>query len=436
MIIKIQNKDILWTYLSRFFRIGQGLLLLPLILRLLPSEQISVWSIYSSVLAFMVVFDLGFTNVFSRNATRYFTEFNSKHEDLANLIRFMRYFYRMVAVILVVIFAVFGSFYIISITQDLNNKAVILTSWFFLIGSSILNFYYNYLVIILQAKGLINQTQKIAVVGILLYLVLALTGVLMGGGLLALTASNFISVAYNRFLYLRLYKRELQALGNIKDSNHNFDFLLYMKSIWKTTYKVSLSSISSIVNYRFGIFILSVYANLEYAGAFAFSMNFIFLISEVSFMFYYSHVPQINSMAFANKYSDLLLLFKKSILISFVSFFLMGSVLILTGNYILTYIDSNMMLIEPRYIIIALVILFLDQIMSMSTNILFALNNLSYVWFLVITALIITLITLISCRSFNNYYSVLFPLLIVQLVFNFWRWPFQTIKLLKTKTID
>lgn len=70
MIIKIDRFDILWTYFSKFLRIGQSVILLPLILRFLPSDQISIWALFSSITALIAVFDLGFSNVFSRNVTQ------------------------------------------------------------------------------------------------------------------------------------------------------------------------------------------------------------------------------------------------------------------------------------------------------------------------------------------------------------------------------
>lgn len=45
----IGKKDFVWTILATFFKIGAGVLLLPLILRKLPSETVGIWTIFATI---------------------------------------------------------------------------------------------------------------------------------------------------------------------------------------------------------------------------------------------------------------------------------------------------------------------------------------------------------------------------------------------------
>lgn len=428
MNINIEKGDIVWTYLSRFLRIGQGVIIMPLVLRMLPPEQISVWAIFSSILAFIVVFDLGFSNVFSRDSTRLFSTTELSKVHITEMVLFMKTFYKYSGIVLFVFLLIVGTSYIYSITSELSNNLLIIIAWFFLIISSVINFYYNYMVILLQSKGLIKEAQRIVVYGILIYLIFAVIGILLNGGLLAITFSNFISVLFNRIFLHKVYKCEIlnfTSLSEVKEVN----FIYHFKKIWKTTYKVSLSSLSSIALYRSSIILLSLFAPLSISGSFAFTMNFVFIISEVSFMYYYSHIPLINSLAYKGNINQIKNIFKKSILISFVSFLIFGLLLVVLGNPLLGFIGSNMYLIDYKVIILALLILFLDQIMCVSTNILFAFHNLTYVWPIVISAIVVFLSTTIICYMNRSYYSVLFPFLIIQLIYNFWKWPVSVIRM-------
>ncbi|WP_166785213.1 MATE family efflux transporter [Sphingobacterium psychroaquaticum] len=431
-------------------RIGQSVILLPLILRFLPSDQISIWALFSSITALIAVFDLGFSNVFSRNVTQILSgssytldKFKDNIEssnirnisasDLMKTLTVMKRFYAYTSVVLFFSLSTFGTLYIYHIGKGVENKSQIYFSWAFLIGSTILNFFYNYLTIVLESKGLIKETQKITVYGILLSMVFAIVGVVCGGGLIAICASGFIAILFNRFFLYRLYEKEIRPL--IPVEKVKFDFSAF-KEIWSVTYRVSVASISSIAIYRSGIIIISLFLPLREAGIFAFSMNLVFMLSEVSFMYFYTHLPQINSMVYLSDKSGLKKVFTASILISSLSISCGGLVLVLFGNKLLELIGSNMSVMPPIPLSLVLLILLLDQIQNMSTFILFSEGNLSYMRPYAISAIIIISSTFILCWVLPSFYAVILPQLFTQLAFNYWFWVKKVFKNLEISLLD
>ncbi|WP_300978456.1 hypothetical protein [Flavobacterium sp.] len=455
MFIQIDRSDVLWTYFSRFLKIGQGLILLPIILKFLPTDQIAIWALFSTITALVSMFDLGFSNVFSRNVTQILsstnvnlpnditenfnevTELNvndfKERYDLKKLLVIMTKFYKYVSYILFLLLATLGTFYIHEIGKDVDNKFQLYFSWIFLIGSVILNFFYNYLTIILESKGLIKETQKISVYGILLSMMFAITGIFLGWGLIAITLSGFVSVIFNRYFLHDMYNKEIKPI--IPDNIFEFD-ISYFKKIWSVTYKVSIASISSIAIYRSGIIIVSLFLPLKEAGAFAFSMNLAFILSEVSFMFFYTHLPKINSMVFHKNKVGLKKTYLSSIMMSIMSLFLGGFVLIFFGNQILSLIGSNMLLIPKMPFVFIIIILLLDQIQNMSTFILFSENKLNYMWPYAISAGLIVVTTLFFCKITPSYFAVVLPQFIIQLCYNNWIWPYKIFKNLEIKLVD
>lgn len=447
MNIQIDKFDIFWTYLSKFLRIGQGLVLLPLILRYLPTDQIAIWALFSTITALVSVFDLGFSNVFSRNVTQILSgkSINTKNINaeesyepldsysLNKLLDIMKKFYRYVSLLLFFLLSTVGTFYIYTVGKDVNNKYQLYFSWGFLIMSAVLNFFYNYLTIVLESKGLIKETQKISVYGIFLSMIFAVIGIFMGWGLIAITLSGFVSVIFNRFFLHRMYNKEIKPL--IINTDFEFD-ITYFKEIWSVTYKVSIASISSIAIYRSGIIIISLFLPLKEAGVFAFSMNIAFILSEVSFMYFYTHLPQINSMVYHKNYDSLKKIFLVSIFMTITSLSLGGIVLIFFGNYILNSIGSNMSLIEGAPFIFIIIILILDQIQNMSTFILFSDNKLNYMWAYAISSISIILLTFLFCKFSPSYFAVILPQLFVQLCYNYWFWPKQVFEKLHVKISD
>ena len=60
MEIHITKKDVLWGYIAQFFNIGAGILLLPVILKLLPADILGVWYIFLTISSLVQMIDCGF----------------------------------------------------------------------------------------------------------------------------------------------------------------------------------------------------------------------------------------------------------------------------------------------------------------------------------------------------------------------------------------
>ena len=58
--IEITKKDILWGYVGQFFMIGSGLFTLPVILRMLTSEEIGMNYLMLTVSTMVSLLDFGF----------------------------------------------------------------------------------------------------------------------------------------------------------------------------------------------------------------------------------------------------------------------------------------------------------------------------------------------------------------------------------------
>jgi len=79
--MKITKIDVLWNYIATFFKISSSLLLLPFILHKLSSEDVGIWSIFSSIAALVFLVDFGFNSSFSRNVTYIFSGVTTLQKD-------------------------------------------------------------------------------------------------------------------------------------------------------------------------------------------------------------------------------------------------------------------------------------------------------------------------------------------------------------------
>lgn len=61
MEIKIGKRDVLWSYFSQFFNIASGFITLPLVLRMLTTEEIALNYLMMTVSSLVALMDFGFT---------------------------------------------------------------------------------------------------------------------------------------------------------------------------------------------------------------------------------------------------------------------------------------------------------------------------------------------------------------------------------------
>ena len=59
----ISRKDVIWNYIATFFKIGSGLILLPFILKMMPTETVGIWTIFTTITTLIALLDLGFNQL-------------------------------------------------------------------------------------------------------------------------------------------------------------------------------------------------------------------------------------------------------------------------------------------------------------------------------------------------------------------------------------
>ena len=72
-VADIGKKDFAWTLIATFFKIGAGVLLFPFVLRMLPTETVGVWTIFTTIAQLTSIFDFGFNTSFARNISYVFS---------------------------------------------------------------------------------------------------------------------------------------------------------------------------------------------------------------------------------------------------------------------------------------------------------------------------------------------------------------------------
>ena len=69
----INRKDVIWTYLGKFFTVGVNIILLPLVMAALSESELGLWYVFASISQIVSLFDFGFSATISRHMTYAFS---------------------------------------------------------------------------------------------------------------------------------------------------------------------------------------------------------------------------------------------------------------------------------------------------------------------------------------------------------------------------
>jgi len=66
-MITITQKDIIWSYAAQIFNFGAGILILPIVLKKLQTDELAIWYAFMTLNSFIMLVEAGFSPTISRN---------------------------------------------------------------------------------------------------------------------------------------------------------------------------------------------------------------------------------------------------------------------------------------------------------------------------------------------------------------------------------
>ena len=449
-VANVGKKDFVWTMLATFFKIGAGVLLFPIILKMLPAETVGVWTIFATITQLTFIFDFGFNTSFARNVSYVFSGVSSLKRDgyehvesssvdridyalLGGTIRAMRYFYSRMAVVLFVLFAVLGTFYVYTLMQDYSgNVGEVYIAWGILVLINSYNLYTLYYEALLNGRGEIKRVHQIILVGNVVYILFAIVLILFGGGLVAIVASQAVSVLLVRFLSKKaFYTRSIiEGLSVADDSNYKD--ILY--AITPNAIKVGLTSLGGFIINKSSLFIGSLFVSLETMGSYGITLQLLVVIGMMAGIVTRVYMPKVFQWRVEERLDLIKQKFYLSSAVMFLVFALSGIVIVLYGDWMLSLLKSNTTLLPTSLLILIFVQHYLEYNHSNAAQYLLSRNEVPFFKASLISAgcVLLLLGVFVVWLDMGMLGMILAPM-IVQGVYQNWKWPLEVVRELRIK---
>ena len=444
IIINIGKKDVIWNYLATFLQVGSGIILFPVMLRMLSSEIIGIWAIFISISSLIRLLDFGFANSFTRNITYIFSGVNKlekmgisndyvvgniNYKLLSDTISAMKWFYSRIALLVFLLLITFGTLYVNHVLSKSfsGNITEIRVAWaiFCIVNTySIYTLYYDSLII---GSGKVMKDKQIIIVGQLCYLFIAFIAISFGMGLLAIVLAQFISVLIRRFLSYRVFFTSDVKL--VLEQSKSNSYIEIIKVLFSNSAKLGLTSIGAFLVLQSSVIVGSLYLSLSDIASYGITMQVINVIIGVSAVYYAAQIPKISYLRVNGNHVKLKEIYLRSFLILLITFLLGGAVTLLLGNQILILLKSKTLLLSTSMIIVLLVISLLEKNHAIAGGFLLSKNEVPFFKASLISGAItiILLFLFIGVFKWGVWGMILAPG-IAQVMYQNWKWPLMLLK--------
>jgi O-antigen/teichoic acid export membrane protein len=445
--MRIGTKEILWNYIATTLKIGASGFLIPLVLRMMPSEMVGIWSVFLSVTTLIYLFDFGFGPSFTRNITYVYSgvknlkvngfekvDLNNAETDfslLKGLINAMKWLYFRIAIILLILLLTLGTYYLRYILRNYSgNREEVYISWVIL---CLINSYYLFTLYydsLLLGKGQVKTSKQIVIVGQIIYLIFASLLILMGFGLIALVSAQALSIIASRLMAHRcFYTYELKRIFN-----HTIPISqkAILKTITPNAIKIGMTFLGGFLVLRSGIFIGSLYLSLSEIASFGITMQLISIIAGLGSIYTVTYQPLISQLRVEHNNKAIKLLYLKGQVVLILTYLTCGILIILLGNWAINFVHSKTQLLPQLLVFIALLISFLESNHSLAGSVLLSKNEVPFFKASLISGVgtVILLFLLLQFTTLGIWAMVISPG-VAQLAYQNWKWPLEV-----TKDID
>ncbi|MCI5663361.1 MAG: polysaccharide biosynthesis protein [Mediterranea sp.] len=437
--IKITKIDIVWGYIAQFFSIGSGLLTLPLILRMLSTEEIAMNYLMLTIGSLVALFDFGFAPQFGRNISYVFSGAQTLQKEgvvhsetgevnyhlLATLIKVAKLVYCFLASFSLILMLTLGTFYIYRITDGFVKIQHSLIIWILYSCSVFFNLYYTYYTSLLVGQGSIKESKEAMLYSRLAYIILTFLFLFEGLGLLGVTIASLISPFVGRYISYRYFFTDdmKQKLSSYDVSIDELKSLFLI--IWYNSKKLGLVFVGAYAVNKLSVFWAGLFLSLTQIASYGLMVQIVSIVAMLSVTFSTVLEPKFAEYRVHNQKRKLIESFSFSMLVFYILFIL--GVIGVAGivPFFLTSISSNAELPSLSILLLYSAIILLENNHSRFSTLIVTDNKIPFVESSLLVGLAICIGDFVVLRFTSmGILGLVLVQGICQLAYSNWKWPY------------
>ena len=435
LVRRLPESAVAWSWLFNFLRLASGLLLLPLLLRLLAKSDLGMYYVFLSLGAITTVMDFGFGPTIGRfvtyamgGATRLEAHGLAAEEAkgkpnlplLWELLITARIFYRYIALASVVLLGTFGTFMVWQTVAQTSWPPLTWLAWALSVGAAVAEIYCTFWNIYLRSAGEVLSATRIMVLSYAARIVLAAVFLLVGGDLVSLPTASLISTIF----ILSLSRTRCFRLLGACPPPIRVDWRAHFRTLWPNTWRLGLYFAGAFLSTQANLQICSLVFGLNASAVYGLSVQAATISAGLASVWVVVKWPIIGQFVARREVTPLRRTFCPRLLLLLGTLVLLLGGMMALGPFLLGVIGSKTSLLPTVWLALLAANTLLESHCSAWNTLIAFGNRLPMLWpSLATNAVSLALnLALAHCAAAQAGWLALGPLL-AGLAFNYWYWP-------------
>ncbi|HEY4285254.1 MAG TPA: O-unit flippase-like protein [Chthoniobacterales bacterium] len=372
---RASQSAVLWGLLATSLRLFSGVLVLPLVVRRLPSDHLGLWYVFLSLQGIAALFDLGFSPAVTRAAgylwagatelRRFGVAIQSSaaadtqpnYALLSGLVATMKLYYRFFGAASALVMLIGGGSWIWVKTQNLPDANTLRACYFVFVIGGFLTATGDLWPALLSGINAVRAAQKILLGSGVINLLVVTIGLLAGLKIWALVLGVIGSG-----LFIRLAGRKIfldRAGPQLSRKNRpQFDLIT---TLWPTAWRSGLVSLGGYLVLSANTLICSAFLDLKTTASYGLSLTVIGVLNTVSATFTNIKIPFTNQLRALGQTEQIATVWIQRTRVSLL-FYAMGAIfLLIVGRPAFELIGSKTMPLPNAQLAVAVLIIGLEM---------------------------------------------------------------------------
>ncbi|MBM4148453.1 MAG: hypothetical protein FJ224_05365 [Lentisphaerae bacterium] len=323
-----------WGLLSGVLRAGSVMALLPLILRLVPTEELGVWYVFLSLVSIPLVINDGFSTSMARAAAYLWAGADSlltfgfskppendtgpepNRQAMAELLVALRFYYRAFATVCWIVLASAGTAWVWRVTSSIPDSADLRTGWIVYITLFAWVFSGHQWPSLLSGINQVRRLHQIVVCSVVAYMLVTAAGLLMGFGVWALMAGNVAMELLYRFAARSAFRRYAGYLPRVSGRPK----WRLVAGLWPNAWRTAAHSFAAYMAMPALVLVSSAFLDLATTASLGLTVRMVSSLIALSAIWVHVKVPHMNILRVQGYLSQMALLFVQKIRLSNLTF--------------------------------------------------------------------------------------------------------------------
>lgn len=435
MLRRVSGSAVAWSWLFNFLRLASGVLLLPMILRILSIADIGMYYVFLSLGAITTAMDFGFGPTIGRFVTYAMggatkltahglaadaAKGEPNYPLLWELLLTARALYRYIALVSLALLGSLGTFSVWQTVEQTSWPPLTWLAWALCIVAAVAEIYFSFWNIYLRNVNQVLVATQIMVVAYAVRIGVACLFLLVGGDLVSLPAASLISL----FVIRNFSRRRCFRALSVCPRPASVDWRGHFRTIWPNTWRLGLYFAGAYLSTQANLQICPIVFGLDANAAYGLSFQAVSICSGLASVWLMVKWPIIGQFVARREVESLRHVFCSRLVLQVGTLVLLLIGMMVFGPTMLSIIGSKTHLLPTVWLVLMAANALIESHCSAWNTLIAVGNRLPMLWPSLATnaASLALNLALVHCASAEAGWLALGPLL-AGMAFNYWYWP-------------